>query len=799
MFEYYLTLTEFLDKTFNNISIREKGFYSLIIAFLPTIIAISYPIIIQTITKLNELYSSTQILNLFKQEKLHINFKNCLIVSLILSGLTFLNYEMISIVAFLFIILLIVIYINYINLILKYSNPSDLFSHIINKIDISPSSIKEDSNEVLSRKYNHALLKFHEIITDIYCYSIKLEDITLETNIKQKYFYQISSLGKSTKAKDKAEISFESIIFNSNFRILETYIKYSGIETRYKNLEFFSTEFYLPYSLGTNGPTPFDSQTFVSIWNNIILLTKVKNYKKLKAHWKIIHNYYNLYLRRSYLEYDIDSKVTKSSFEKNQQIIVFKEKIIELNISFLAVLYYKKKYKIIEELIFHTQNFPPKPFLYEFGTQDTLDYYHESLKDIFEKNWDIIYYFDDLEFDSIGFQKDSKYYISEFCLVLFLFSWINDYGSSLRENIQPLSIPSDLPTQKLYSGRIPFIIKQIEKILNNKNLINKTSLSKINRRECFLKGIKHPIDYLLEFKQQLDFQSEERLVSGDLDPEKIKLLIDSTVSAIKNAYTDVCRISGLDINKEERDEISNFMETIRGTNMPLSREALLTDPTVHFVDFDKRLGRYIRDNYYAHLIDKLELLVTKNYNVEFKEIFKAVDLLNLNEHIIIAANLNLEYLSEYLNIGLLKSGDQDNDYSYNGIPIYSYDGGSHRKGKLYILRNIDKPMIKHKDWKEIKKTTPEFRSRWEKMTPVSKELHIYFEMRELFNNPTLLEKYKENSSYTDDELNKMIEFGVDFLGYCWFPKKVKIISISQGDFYQQGGDLDQLNTIKPFL
>ena len=85
------------------------------------------------------------------------------------------------------------------------------------------------------------------------------------------------------------------------------------------------------------------------------------------------------------------------------------------------------------------------------------------------------------------------------------------------------------------------------------------------------------------------------------------------------------------------------------------------------------------------------------------------------------------------------------------------------------------------------------------MTPVSKELHIYFEMRELFNNPTLLEKYKENSSYTDDELNKMIEFGVDFLGYCWFPKKVKIISISQGDFYQQGGDLDQLNTIKPFL
>ncbi|WP_139183654.1 hypothetical protein [Algoriphagus alkaliphilus] len=777
---------------------RDKGFYSLIIAFLPTIIAISYPIIIQTISKLNEVYSSSKIIDSFKKEKYHLYFKYCLISSLILSGLTILNYEFLNILAFVFLILLIGIFILYIELILKYSNPSDLFEHILKKTQISKLLSENIIKPNRANFFEEILNNHHEIITDLYCFAIKFDDIPLETNIRQRYFYLISNISKELNNENETELSFDSIIYNNNFKILESFIKSSNIETRYRAIEFYSTEFYLPYSLGIHGPKPFNNQTFVAIWDNIILLIKVSNYSKIKKHWEIFYNFFNLYLRRSYLQYDEKSKVTDESFIKNQKIIQFKSKIIEFNISFLAIIYYKRKYRLLEDLVLYTQNLPAKTFLLEFTPQKAFDQYFEFRKDIFEKNWTMSYYFDDIEFDSIGFQKDSKFYISEFCLILFLYSWINDYGTALKDSIQPLSLPKDLPSQKALAQKLPNIIRRIEKIFKNKSLISETSLALITRRDCLLKDIPYPTDYLNNFRNNLEIQTEERLSRGELDSSKIEALINNTVRSIKEVYLDVSRIKGNDIDKENRDEVSNFMETIRGTIIPLNREAFLSDPTIHYIDYDKILGRYIKNNYYAHILDKIDIIATVNYTVEFNEIFKAVDILNLKDHIIISANLNLEFLNNSLKIGLIKSENGLEDYTYKGIPIFSFDGGRHRSGRLFIMKSKDKPMIKHRDWKEIENPPSEFIDRWKNMENISDDLHIYLERIELNDHPDILDKYKEFSEYSIDELKKMIQFDVDFLGYCWFPKSVKIISISQGDLFQQGGDLDELKKIKPF-
>lgn len=315
MFGHHFTFYDFLNKVIDFFPLREKGIYSLILAFLPTIIAISYPIIIQTITKLNELYSSTLIIDSFKKEKYHILFKNFLIASLVLSGLTFLNYETINVIAFIFIIFLIVFFIKYIELILIYNNPNELHEHILNKSKINNINLNNENINKTEYKYKNITTKYHEIICDLYCYSIKLSDYTLETNIREKYFYKISYIGKYIDNFKSNETTFDSVIFNSNFRIIENYIKYECKQTRYKHIEFFSTEYYLPITFNSKSLSPFDSQTFSAIWNTLLLLVNAKNYKKLKAHWEKVHQYYFSYLKRSFLEYDQDSNITKESID----------------------------------------------------------------------------------------------------------------------------------------------------------------------------------------------------------------------------------------------------------------------------------------------------------------------------------------------------------------------------------------------------------------------------------------------------------------------------------------------------
>ncbi|MCR9013907.1 hypothetical protein [Aquiflexum gelatinilyticum] len=783
-------------------ALREDGLYSLIIGFLPTIIAISYPLIAQTISKVNETYNSSQIVEYFNKNHIYKNFRIVLIISLILSGLTFFNHYIIDVLAFISCVILIIYFIKLIDLVLTIYNPKELFDHINkeSKIDLLDRNFII-GNLIESQKHYHKIIEeYFEIITELYCYSIRIENFTLQSNIKDKFFLKVSSVGKYIKSKTNEQIDFEAIIFNNNFKIIETFVIDIKLETRYKPIDFFSSTYYFDYSIDETGPTPLSNETLRAIWRYIILLIKTKKFNVLNKLWEINFSYLNLYLNRSYLKYDENSKITKESERKNNLIIDFRNRLNEFNISFLALLYYKKKYKLIDKLLFQTDSQPPKLFLSKFSFDQILKWNLDFRKDSFERNWNVSYYFDDLEFDSIGFQKDSKYYISEFCLILLLFKWIDDYGLHLRVDNPTLSIPDNLNLKKSLIYKLPFLIRQLKKILDNKNLITKTNLQKITRRNCFLSGIKYPIDFLEEYRMNLENQFEIQLGTGPLDNSKIKELKEYTVNQIKSVYDNLSRIKGNDVTKEKRDSISDFMEVIRGTRIPLNREAFLENSTVHYIDYDKTLGRYIKNEYNDHFLSKISLLSSKTYMVEYKELFNAVDLLQINKesHLIIAVNLNLDYLNSFLKLELSECQEGLEDYRYKDIPIFSYSGGRSRTGQLYVFNKENKPMIKHKDWKEINGPTQEFISRWKKMELIDEDLKIYYQHTEIKDDKELLKEYLESSQFNKEELLKMVQFDVDFMGYCWFPKDIKIVNISQGDMFKQGGNLNKLEEIEPF-
>jgi len=55
-----------------------------------------------------------------------------------------------------------------------------------------------------------------------------------------------------------------------------------------------------------------------------------------------------------------------------------------------------------------------------------------------------------------------------------------------------------------------------------------------------------------------------------------------------------------------------------------------------------------------------------------------------------------------------------------------------------------------------------------------------------------------SKSIDEAELKNKVEVAVDFLGYCWFKKGIKMVSIREAEMFQEGGVKNELNDIIPF-
>ena len=105
----------------------DNPMFKIVLAFVPAILGIAYPLIIQTVSKLNEQYNSTHIINQFKKEILHKLFYWNLIISVALTILCFVMSLGVFIVAFISVVSLISLFFPYLNLLLKYQNGQSRF------------------------------------------------------------------------------------------------------------------------------------------------------------------------------------------------------------------------------------------------------------------------------------------------------------------------------------------------------------------------------------------------------------------------------------------------------------------------------------------------------------------------------------------------------------------------------------------------------------------------------------------------------------------------------------------------
>lgn len=807
----------------------DNPMFRIVLAFVPGLLGLSYPIIVQTIGKLNDQYKSTHIIKHFLKEKLHRLFIIFLIISVILVLSSFILSYLIFVFAFISVVLLITVYFLYINLIISYQSGESLFLIFSNRLQLVHSNSKkiniESSKELINilfkndnkkepkfkvleniffvkvinyikknyikhkeiKKYNLLLEAWHPLI-DLFIYAIINKNKKLEDDIRNIYIYQVIGFIQNSYQKDE-DIHYPNEIYNRTYDIIYSYLK--NYDTGYyQNFEYFIGSIFFGNSLKFN--TQFLHQdSLISIWKNLVLLIEYKRNDKLLSYWANAHQYFRFKFDIIKREYDNEFLETENSINLQTKVQKHRNAFIQIHTVLGSYLMYKGDYKTLKNIWYFTQSQPPEYVLFPQSIDKILKCYFTFLNfQVFDPEIIFYYWFTDLSFDEMNNKIDVKSVVCQYTALLFLRHYVVQGLSRINFQTFP-EIPISQSEKKEWINKLDEFKAIVNSHFKNENLMKELGLDIITEDWCKNRNLIYPIDYIdnLKIKIQNDFESE--LAKAPLDSDLLSKLKEKTVNSILIAYNNIHRISN--------NIQCNFKPMfIRGDKFLFNKEAFIKNSSVFHINADEVFGESIKIKYYERISMLFYLNKNRNFIVDNGCFFDAIDKLQLDSYnyVIICFGVNLDYYKDFRNIKIDKGKDEI-DFIYNSIPIYCfYHYHPFVYNSIFILKREDLPLHKHLDTSKIKLRKKDFEY-WNNFgQPINDLLFIYFKITDFNKNDELRNSYILNG-YNEIELKDKLEINFDFLGEMGFKENVNIIEIKENEKFQEGG-INNINDIKKF-
>ena len=770
----------------------DNPMFKIVLAFVPALLGLAYPLIIQTLGRLNDQYKSTHIVERFKKEFSHRLFIWLLRISVLLTLLCLVLSIWVFLIAFVSVVFLLVVFFWYLSILLRYQNGHDLFLLYIKRLTFS------SENRRLTFQKKKILTYWHPII-DIFQYSIRENDRKLETKIYDSFILNVFTLFKDTEQGENDFVTFPNELYNSSYDIIHSYIN-TNERDYYQRIEKFIGSLFFRDTFGLQKPQYFSQETLTSMWNNLVLLVEHERGDKIYNYWRFAHQYSRFNLEIPRADYDSNYKETDESIRKRENISKYRDAFSQFHTALGAYLMYKKDCQTLKKIWFFTQSQPPSYELVPSSPEYIFNYFFLFFNDEFFSNNVILrFWFKDLSYDEMNNGQDVRAVLCEYIGLLFLRLYVAKgfYGNHPITTFPTL--PKKQSEKRDWEDNLLVFKRILEKLLKDKEFIKCLGLDKITKENCETDGLKYPPDYIDELIEKVKENFKRTLDEANLDEEKTQKLDENTINSIRSVNDNISRIKGADVAIEDRDAISEKMEVIRGTRMLLNKEAFISDPSIHHINADSIVGESIKHNYYYHFASKISLQRKKaSYKVAHGLQFSVIDKLmpNPDIYIILSFGVNIKYLKDYKKLEIEDSSGVE-DYFYKSIPIFSYDFGfSPVYNTLYLIKRADLPMIKHVDWSTIKDMPEKTKKRWQEMEQIDENLKIYKKITILSEDQDLKNEYI-NEGKTEEELSKMLEIDIDFLGYCWFRKDVEIIEIKENEMLMEGSKGSDVDSIEP--
>lgn len=737
-----------------------------------SLFGVAYPILLQVIARLDEKYSSENIVTLFDGEIEGILFKWNLFSSLLFIVIWTFNLEPIiqinhlnyfinnsaNILVTFSSISLVVIFYFYVRKILIYFDPNKFIRHLERK----HKNVKND-------------LKYFEALGEILFLSIQQQKRNISITLSD-FFY-------SAFRNEREKYLNEPVIYpDLYYEVVHKSIYELIIKKENRN---FALEYRTGggiWLLGELQGSIISEITYSWIWRNLLLIIQNQHDNMIVYHWETAGQYFSYSLPEIHEDIDYFSENTQitNQMEINKRISE-RNKFIEFHFALGGVLVYKKRYECLKRLFDHTNSEPPKYELLPESMFEIFNFYFK-LNDPLERSYSLIsnqYPFP----EQSGMNSNSivKKWISSYMALLFLRQY------SIRSHLitmRPLDFPRIPQTQgeikEWFNGLEPFKI-MVKEHLENNILLETLGLDFITPEWCTEKNKPHPLIFINKFKTDLQDAYHNNALTLPIDKEKVFKFYRSTQSIIESTF------SKLDTIINTNQIIGDFDKwLIGGRKMLQSKDAFSNNPEVHHSDYDSFLATTLSQEIMENIASTFQIKKAKTYLLKPEDYFNAIDyLVKINDQfVIVGFGFNIDkYINKIKTPGLSSN-------KYNNIDIYLFNGSFLVNNSLFILRKSDLPVIATLNINDNVKTKYS-------LEKLSERINLFASVIDM--NNTSAEVFSENiSENNEDDLRKSVLTTILISTEIKWKKHIYFVQLIEYSKYRQKGLPNTLSDIEVF-
>lgn len=758
------------------------------------VLTIAFPLLLQSVARIDDKYSSTKIVSLFYSEKISIISLITLIVTLICLGIWILGFQntndygsynyivdnsAIIILSFFNVVLIVFLFL-FLFLTIKYYNPITLLNHLIYK----HNKIKFKTEKKL-RLLNYFIIKNNtnkknhfEAISDLLYFSIQQQNEDIAKELFSFFTTAFVEFRIDKKGKE--------VVFPDEYYVMMIETNERICLRKKKTTSYFNNNTLLDLFLDGYQGSIQSEKNYSVIWKCLVQAVEYERDDIVFSYWKNAHQHFIFFMDRIPEEYE-GAIITNGLKIKDRDIQI--QRFLEFHYALGGLLMYRKRYNLLGRIAYHTNQKPPKYVLFpdtisnvimafmSFPSSFLSPFYFESR-----------YYFPDIS----GIDTDDiiRVWIKKYIAFLLLRQYtMHDY---LGKNTMDLpNNPNTIKELNIWNQEIKQMKYLINDLLKNSDLLSETKIPEFTEEWLTNNNKLHPIKLIDALAAKINEDYDRIEIEQTISNNKQEQFKQSTKEIITKVISNYRQINNTgEINE---DSISYWS---RGRYQVLDKKAFAENQDISHANFDSIIASAVAMEYSIRISESFYFALNKKrYILKSEDVFIAIDRLKLDskKFVIISFGIYFDFYIHSLKIkNLIKSGD--NIYLYNELKILNYNTCNWQTvGNTFFVLNIaDLPRIESK----IISPEKEAKFRLTVFEDLKKNgIFLYTGVVDLNEEKELREEV--SLSVTDSDLTKCVIASVVLDTEIKWKKDVKCIGVKIYDQFDDRGTpngLDEFDT-----
>jgi hypothetical protein len=736
-----------------------------------SILAIAFPLLLQTSSKIDDKYGSTRLTDSFYKEKSNKIFITFLIINLFsISIWIFRQPRLIDIGIFNIIVdnsaflllatntfILIFSLFKFVRYIKIYYNPEKLLILLIENYHKSTDTEKR--------------IEFFKSVSDLLFYSIENENEEMARTLVD--FFSESAVKQSIKFK-KQNNNYTDEFYDAIFAANEKLCLRERKTTSYFNGNILVNLFIDGYQ-----ETTISEKTFSAIWRCLRQDIHYGNDDFVMSYWKNAHQYFDFFLQRIPYKYGKNLETINKNEVENRDTA--RKRFLEFHYALGGLLYSQKRYDLIKRIMEYTNQNPPEFHLVPDSITKII-YWYTEIGNILQNPfyYEITYPFPNVD----GANSDGiiRSKIKDYISILLLKQYtLHDYYIG-QSALDIPHIPDTLPEINRWKNDLVYLKYKVSNILSNKKVLKRTGLGFINSKWFEENNKLEPISLLDEIIKRAEMKYQEVKSVQSISKPKKQQFEEKTREIINRGFQEYSEFN----NQSIQDYNSIHL---KGLYQIMEKEDYADNQEIAVMDADTIVAEMVMRKIHHKVLSSFLTVISQKYTIRQDDIFNAIDLVigNLNDATIISFGVYLPfYISVLKNPNLTQDGD---NFYYKGIKIisFNYTTSQSLQSSFVVLEKEDLPNI-------IFNPIEQSEAEKYKLSEIDESTHLSTNIVDL--NEDLFLREEVSKVFKEYDLTKNVIVCIGLNSELRWKKSAKCILIRVFDQFTNSGNPNNIKEIK---